>query len=49
VNASTVALLDGDSATIYLFDLGTGSIRKALPAPSGTHWLVGPLLGGERR
>ena len=49
VNATTVALLNGNSATIYLFDLGTGSIRKELSAPPGTHWLVGPLLGGERQ
>ena len=49
VDANTVALLNGDNSTIYLFDLATGWIRKELPAPSGTDWLVGPLLGGERR
>ena len=42
IDADTVALLEGVSAKIYLFDLGTGQVTKELPAPAGTKWLIGP-------
>ena len=42
IDAGTVALLEANTGTIYLFDLASGEVSGELEAPPDTRWLVGP-------